>query len=125
MNAELLASRLQEKKCLTSNTKVTFYRNRDVPFRKFFSRENNLVYCNNVEGLINEFNTIVYNANEWRLFIDSSTRSLKGVLLHNGNVYAPIPVAHSIVLNEEYKNLQLVLVKLQYMMNTNGNCVEI
>lgn len=54
-NAELLASRLQEKKCLTSNTKVTFYRNRDVPFRKFFSRENNLVYCNNVEGLINEF----------------------------------------------------------------------
>lgn len=47
-------------------------------------------------------------------FIDSSTRSLKGVLLHNGNVYAPIPVAHSIVLNKEYENLQLVLVKLQY-----------
>lgn len=48
---------------------MTFYRNRDVPFRKFFSRENNLVYCNNVEGLINEFNTIVYNANEWAFFL--------------------------------------------------------
>lgn len=68
-NAELLALRLQEKKCLTSNTKVTFYRNRNVPFRKYFSRKNNLVYSNNVEGLINEFNTIVYNANKWRFLL--------------------------------------------------------
>ena len=43
---------------------------------------------------------IDYNAEEWSLFIDSSKRSLKGVLLNNGNKYASIPVAHSVHLKE-------------------------
>lgn len=33
---ELLASRLKEKGCLAPKTKFTFYRDRDVSFRKFF-----------------------------------------------------------------------------------------
>ena len=57
---------------------------------------------------------IEYGPVEWRLFIDSSKRSLKAVLLHNGNKYASIPVGHSVHLKECYENLELVLRKLCY-----------
>lgn len=113
-NGELLASRLKEKKCLAKGTKVSFYRDRDLPFRKYFSEENNLVYCNDVEGLVNEFESISYKAEEWRLFMDSTTKNFKAILLNNGNKYAPIPVAHSTVLNEKYEDLKFVLEKLNY-----------
>jgi hypothetical protein len=110
-SSELLASRLKEKNCLAPKTSITFYRNRDISFRKFFSREDDLVYCNNIGGLLSKIGDISYEASDWRLFIDSSTKSLKAVLLHNGNVYAPIPVAHSVILKEEYENLNKVLTK--------------
>lgn len=71
---------------------------------------NNHRESDNSEGSESEIQSSRHD--EWCLFIDSSTRSLKGVLLHNDNVYAPI--AHSVVLNEEYENLQFVLMKLQY-----------
>jgi hypothetical protein len=57
---------------------------------------------------------VVYDASEWRLFIDSSKRSLKGVWLHNGNKYASVPVAHSIHLKETYENLEIFLSKMKY-----------
>ena len=47
-------------------------------------------------------------------FIDSSKRSLKAVLLHNTNVLAPIPIAHSTVYKEEYENIRKVLDKIKY-----------
>jgi hypothetical protein len=52
--------------------------------------------------------------NEWRLFIDSSKRSLKAVLLHNGNHYASLPISHSVYLTESYENIELVLTKIGY-----------
>ena len=62
---------------------------------------------------MNEFNTI-YVSTDWRIFIDSSKRSLKVVLLHNENVFASIPVGHSVHLKERYKNLELILDKIKY-----------
>ena len=53
-------------------------------------------------------------AANWRLFIDSSKRIIKAVLLHNGNKYASIPVGHSVHLKETYGNLALILDKLKY-----------
>ena len=50
-------------------------------------------YCIDIQGLFQEIG-IAYSASDWRLFIDSSKRSLKAVLLHNGNVYPSIPIAH-------------------------------
>lgn len=49
----------------------------------FFSvnEQNDLVYCRDVTGLMTEMNIRDYNAEEWRLFIDSSQSSLKGLLL--------------------------------------------
>jgi len=88
-----------------------------VSLRKFFSKESDLVYCDNdIDDLSKEFNYISYDASDWRLLIDSSTRSLKAVLLHNGNVYTPISIPFT--LEEKYCNLNYVLNyvlgKLQY-----------
>jgi hypothetical protein len=57
---------------------------------------------------------VEYKENEWQLFIDSSKRSLKAVLLHNGNNYASIPIGHSVHLKESYENLVLELTKIRY-----------
>jgi hypothetical protein len=73
-----------------------------------------LVYCNDVYGLMNELKENIYEPNDWRLFIDSSKRSLKAVLLLNTNVYAPVPVAHSVTLKEKYENIEMVLNKIKY-----------
>ena len=64
--AELLGSRLQEKKFLAAGTSVTFYRNRDRVFSSCFSQEGDLVYCSDIEGLMQRFG-IQYNADEWSL----------------------------------------------------------
>lgn len=50
----------------------------------------------------------------WRLFIDSSTESLKAVLLHNGNKYAAIPIGHSKILKESCSSFKILLGKLHY-----------
>ena len=39
-------------------------------------------------------------------------RSLKGVLLHNGNVFGSVPVAYSVILKELCANLQLLLLRV-------------
>ena len=69
--------------------------------------------CTDIPGVMSSLK-IEYVPEEWRLFIDSSKRSLKAVLLHNGNKYASVPVGHSVHLKECYKNLDLVLNKLFY-----------
>ena len=56
----------------------------------------------------------LYDPKEWRLFLDSSKRSLKCVLLHNGNIYGAIPIGHSVHLKEQYEHIKLVLDLLQY-----------
>ena len=59
------------------------------------------------------------------LFIDSSKRSLKAVLLHNGNLFASIPLAHSIQLKESYKTMKILLTKLKYTDHAWKLCVDI
>ncbi|CAH1107779.1 unnamed protein product [Psylliodes chrysocephalus] len=56
-----------------------------------------------------------YKPTEWRIFIDSCKRSLKCVLLHNGNKFALIPITHSAQLKEEYENVKLVLETINYL----------
>lgn len=44
-------------------TKVSFYRERDLELRKYFTNDNDstLVFCTDVEGLINELNLNAIN----------------------------------------------------------------
>ena len=49
-----------------------------------------------------------------RLFIDSSKRSLKYVLLYNRNIYGCIPIGQSVIMKEDYGNIKLILGRVKY-----------
>ena len=124
-SAELLASRLKEKNLLKSETRVTFYRNRDAEFIPLFNEDSDLVYCSNVEGVLLRLGVQEYDANSWRLFIDSSKRSLKCVLLHNTNTYAAIPIGHSTTLKEKHDSIKQVMEKINYSNHNWVICVDL
>lgn len=111
--AELLASRLKGWNLLQHNTKISGFRDRQCDFERFFLQYENLVYCNDVESLLESFG-LTHHPDEWRLFIDSSKRSLKAVLLHVGNKYPSIPLAHAANMKETYESMKLVLDMIQY-----------
>ena len=94
--AQLLRSRLCENHLLAPETTFFWYRSREKEFRQYFTlnEESSLVYCNNINGLIEALG-LPYDPAEWRLFIDSSSKSLKAVLLYNGNTVSSVPVGHS------------------------------
>ena len=99
--AELVGSRLQQWNLLESDVKVSFFRDRQKDLVPFFLMEGDLVYCNDINGLMAAL-TVKHDPDEWRLFIDSSKTSLKAVLLHNGNVLPTIPVGHAIHMKETH-----------------------
>jgi hypothetical protein len=55
-----------------------------------------------------------HTCGQWRLFIDSSKVSLKAMLLHNGNKFPSVPLAHTVHMKEPYENLQVLLQKIRY-----------
>ena len=91
-SSELLASRLKEINLLQPGTLITFYEKCQIEFLPYFTQENDIVYGNNVAGLLRQLGVQQYDPQDWRLFIDSSKRSLKCVLLHNGNLYGSVPL---------------------------------
>lgn len=123
--AEVLASRLKEKNLLQKNTHITFYRNRERNLLPFFTAGEQFVYCCNIVGLLNALGISKYDPSEWRLFIDSSKKSLKCVLLHIGNVYSAIPIGHSVHLKEQYEHINTVLNFLKYNEHKWVICVDL
>ena len=97
---------------LAPETKVSFYCYREKNLIEFFKMEENLLFCDNIE-LITAMGTS-YTPSEWKLFIDSSKRSLKCVLLHNGNKLASVPIGHSIQMKETYENMKTILDRIKY-----------
>ena len=122
---EILAFRLNEKHVLHSSAKVSFYRKRDELSLPYFKDEKQLVYCDNVSGPLGELGISSYNLEEWRLFLDSSKRSLKCVLLHNGNKYGTVPIGHSIVLKEQQDDIRTVTDLLKYHQHGWIICVDL
>ena len=116
-SAKVLASRLQKKHFLKAGTSVLFYRNREENLRKYFQCDGQLVYCTDVEGLLLAMGLSAYRSNDWRLFIDSSKKSLKCVLLYNGNQYGSIPIEHSVTLKKNYESIKVVLERLKYCVH--------
>ncbi|UYV66321.1 hypothetical protein LAZ67_4001324 [Cordylochernes scorpioides] len=55
-----------------------------------------------------------HDTEEWRLFIDSLNISMKAVLLHNGNMFPSVPIAHVSNMKETYENMKLLLKKIEY-----------
>lgn len=111
--AELLASRLQQWHLLAKNVKVTVYRKRSVELSGFYEMKENFCYCSDIEGLMMELG-VRHASDEWRLFIDSSTTSLKAILLHNGNIYPTVPLLHAVNMKETYESMKEILTALNY-----------
>jgi hypothetical protein len=111
--AEALGSRLKVKNLFPPKANFSWYRHRERDLTSYFSEDGSMVYCKDISGLISCFG-VHYDTSDWRLFTDSSLSSLKDVLLHNGNVFAPIPVAHSIHLKKTYDSLKRLLNSVNY-----------
>lgn len=122
--AELLASRLKEKNLLGKNVLISHYRKRNLHLTAFFTVDGPLCYCHDIDGLFACLSQVHIPA-EWRLFIDSSQRSLKAVLLHNGNLKPCIPIAHSVHLKESYENMNTVLEAIQYNIHQWNICGDL
>ena len=111
--SELLAFRLKQWNLVQEDVRITSFRNQKKDLASFFDMENKLCYCTNITGLFTSLG-LPHNPSDWRLFIDSSKRSLKSVLLHNGNKYTSTPIAHSVHLKESYDNMELLLEAIKY-----------
>jgi len=103
---------------------VTLFRNHHEQFELFFKKEDTLVFCQNVDSLMQEMG-ITRNPQEWWLFIDSSKLSLKAVLLHNTNQLPSIPVGHAVHMKETYENLKQLLKKIEYRMHGWQICADL
>ena len=110
---ELLASRLKEKNTLKS-----------VSFCHFRERSNMLnflrwsaqwFFCHNIRSLFQELQRRdEHKSSEWRLLINFSQRSLKAVLLHNGNSKRSVSIPHSVHLKKTYDNMKMLLEVICY-----------
>ncbi|KAI6646369.1 hypothetical protein LOD99_9240 [Oopsacas minuta] len=87
--------------------------------------QSGLVLCPNVDGLPLAKRVPKYNPSDWRLFIDSSKRNLKCVLLHNGNIFGSIPIGYSVKLKEEYNNVKEILEIINYSVHDWVICVDL
>ena len=123
--AELLASRLQEKKSSRPVCKCFILLKMGPDVCELFSEDNHFVYCNNIAGLLSQLGITLYTPAAWRLFLDSSKRSLKCVLLHNGNVYGAVPVGHTVHLREECNDIKMVIDLLKYHEHKWIICVDL
>ena len=95
------------------NVKVSYYGKRNRDLSSAFKVEGPLCYGHDIEELFQTLD-IVYIVNEWRLFIDSSKRSLKAVLLHIENNKPSIPIAHSAQLKESCDSIEILLNMIHY-----------
>lgn len=123
-NSEILASFLKQRNLLQSNTSITYYRNRNNDIKSFFSKEKQLTFCNNVEGLLVHLN-IDPNPENFRLFIDGSVRSLKAVILSNNAEGHSIPIGYSRDLKEKYETIKFLLNKVNYNKFDWKICVDL
>lgn len=111
--AELLASRLGQWNLLEAGARVSAFRSRNASLVKYFAEASKMCYCTNVDLLFDALGR-QHNPDEWRLFIDSSVRSLKAVLLHNGNKLPSVPVAYSTRLKENRASFSALLGLIDY-----------
>ena len=108
-----MTSRLKSWNLVDDEVRVTKQRKRHDSFAEFFSTSDDLTYCHDIFGLFDAMD-VDYRPCEWRFFIDSSKSSLKGVLLHNGNVLPSLPIAYAAHLAENYENVKTMLSFVNY-----------
>ena len=99
-----------------SDCKISLYRNRKKDLTTYFSSQDTLIYCNDVDGLMR---VIVHEhqPENWRIFINSNKLCLKLYSCINRNEYPSIPVAHTTNMKDFYDFMQLLLEKMDYKLH--------
>lgn len=91
----------------------SWYRNRQQEFDQFFEEENSVTFCPNVPGLMNKLG-VDYKADDWRFFLDGSSKNIKAVLLHNQNVLPSVPIAYTSSMKESHQSVALIVKSIRY-----------
>jgi hypothetical protein len=86
-----------------------------------FSKQGPIVHWNSFPQLVLKLGHSECDPSKWRLCIDASKRSLKGVI-YNENVFASVLVAHSVFLKESYENLETLLSRIKYQEHNRKVC---
>jgi hypothetical protein len=122
--SELLGSRLKDWNLHQSGATVSHFRNRHCKLAAYYAVEHCVCFCHDVTGLMKELDNR-YVAEEWRLFIDSSSSSLKAALLNNGNQKPPILIAHAVVMKETYETMNTLLMLIKYSEHNWNICGDL
>jgi len=72
-----------------------------------------MVFCNYVFSVTDALGH-QHDPPEYCVFTDSSKVSLKNELLHNGNKFPSVRLAHAAKMKQSYENMELLLEKIQY-----------
>ena len=78
---------------------VTTQRDRHKMLSQYITLADKVGFCYNINGLFKGIG-FPYDPNQLKLSMDYSFRSLKAVLLQNGNICLSIPMAHSVHLKK-------------------------
>ena len=104
---------LQQWNLLHQSVKVRTFRIRNQEIEQFFKTVGYFTYCKDSDGLMDAMH-MRHSPEQWRLFNDASKRSLKAVLLHNGNKLPSIPMAYAPSTKETYTTMNNILVQVDY-----------
>ena len=106
--SKLLASQLKQWYLVKTDVRITSFRTQSKDFASFLDIKKQVVLLHKCFWLVHLPWFPTQSLRE-ASFIDSSKRSLKAVLWHNGNRYPNISIPHSVHLKESYDNMELLL----------------
>ncbi|XP_031637078.1 uncharacterized protein LOC116349672 [Contarinia nasturtii] len=114
-NAMTLASELRSVHVLAPGVKVTEYRHRQEPFLPYYtlSEDGTYTFCHDIVGLMNAIG-VKYKKEKWRIFIDSSKRSLKAVLLYENSTIKPVPIFYGVGTKETDDSMEMIINSVNY-----------
>lgn len=109
--SECLVSKLNDKNLLEYSTKITVYRTRENDLFSL-TQEHNLTFYLDIEVSWKK-----WDSNNIMPIIDvyllTGPAYFKIVLLHNGNKFGSVQIAHSTVMKGEYETIVLQSIKYQ------------
>lgn len=113
--AEYFASWMKNKNLTDHRFNSTAYRRRQKKYQHFYALDETrtVTYCNDIRGLMGAMD-IQYNGDDWRLFIDGSSSSLKAVLLHISKEVPAIALYYSTSKKEDRESLTNLLYLIKY-----------
>lgn len=123
------ASELKRRNLVTPEFRVNAARAPEEYLYEYFSLEDHIAYCNNVNGLMHAMG-LINNENEpedesWRFFLDGNVTSLKACIIHKGNILPSIPLAYCQGAKETYEEISKYLKLIKYSEHKWDICVDL